>query len=44
MSTLLLANAIALEALPICVEKITGGIWAILISTIIVILGCEIIP
>lgn len=42
--TLLLANAIALESLPIIVHSLMPAWAAILFSTIVVLIGAEIIP
>ena len=44
LSTLLITNAVALEALPICIDKIVPSWAAILISAIGVVIVAEIIP
>jgi metal transporter CNNM len=44
LSTLLLANAISLEALPIFLDKIVPGYMAIIISIIAVVVFGEVLP
>ena len=44
LSTLLITNAIALEALPICLDKIAPSWLAIVISAVGVVIVAEIIP
>jgi len=44
LSTLLITNAVALEALPICLDKICPSWLAILISAVGVVIVAEIIP
>lgn len=44
LSTLLMANALSLEALPIFLDKIVPGYMAIIISTAAVVVFGEVIP
>lgn len=44
LSTLLVANALAMETLPICLDKIVPAVYAVLISTVIVVIFGEILP
>lgn len=44
LSTLLITNAVALEALPICIDKIAPSWLAILISAVGVVIVAEIVP
>jgi metal transporter CNNM len=44
LSTLLITNAVALEALPICIDKIVPSWLAILISAVGVVIVAEIVP
>jgi metal transporter CNNM len=44
LCTLLIGNALCVETLPIFIESTLPGFLAIIISTIVVVVVCEIIP
>lgn len=44
LSTLLVANALAMEALPIYLHEVIPAAYAVLVSTLVVVIFGEIIP